>query len=69
VKGFLLDTNILCEFARHGNADPAVKVWLTDADDSTLFVSVIALAEIRRGIEGLDEGKRRMDLQRGVPKR
>ncbi len=64
MNGFLLDTNILSEFARHGSADPAVKAWLTNTDDSTLFVSVIVLAEIRRGIERLDQGKRRSGLQR-----
>jgi predicted nucleic acid-binding protein len=57
VKGWLLDTNILSEFSQREEADPAVKNWLTTVDDSTLFVSVLALAELRRGIEALAPGK------------
>jgi predicted nucleic acid-binding protein len=63
VNGFLLDTNVLSEFARSGDADPAVKQWVRTIDELALFVSVLALAEIRRGIEKLDEGKRRSGLQ------
>ncbi len=63
MNGFLLDTNVLSEFARSGDADPAVKQWVRTIDELALFVSVLALAEIRRGIEKLDEGKRRSGLQ------
>jgi toxin FitB len=63
VSGSLLDTNILSEFARRDEAHPAVKHWLSTVDDLTLFVSVLALAEIRRGIEALDPGKRRRLLE------
>ena len=58
-----LDTNVLSEFSRHREAAPAVKQWLTAADDVALFVSVLSLAEIRSGIEKLDSGKRRSLLE------
>ncbi len=63
MSGFLLDTNVLCEFSRRGDPDPNVKNWLTTTDDVSLFTSVLVLAEIRRGIELLDSGKRRSQLQ------
>ena len=51
MTGFLVDTNVLSEFARRGEPDPRVKGWLTAAAPGSLYVSVLTLAEIRRGIE------------------
>jgi predicted nucleic acid-binding protein len=64
MTGFLLDTNVLSEFARRGQPEANVKNWLTEVDDRYLFTSVLALAEIRRGIELCAPGKRRTDLER-----
>jgi predicted nucleic acid-binding protein len=64
MKGSLLDTNVLSEFSRRGEPDPNVKRWLTNADDQLLFTSVLALAEIRQGIELCEPGKRRAELER-----
>lgn len=64
MKGSLLDTNVLSEFSRRGEPDPNVKRWLTKADDQLLFTSVLALAEIRQGIELCEPGKRRAELER-----
>ena len=33
--------------------------WLADVDEDTVFLSVVALAEIRRGVELLPRGRRR----------
>jgi len=63
VSEFLLDTNVLSEFSKRGGADPVVKRWLTAADDLSLYTSVLTLAEIRRGIELLETGKRRSELE------
>jgi len=63
VDGFLLDTNVLSEFARAQPADPRVDRWLKATPDDILFTSVSALAEIRRGIELLPAGKRRAHLE------
>jgi toxin FitB len=62
VNGFLVDTNVLSEFARQGAPDQRVKGWLTAATPGSLYVGVLTLAEIRRGIELLPPGKRRAQL-------
>jgi predicted nucleic acid-binding protein len=63
VKGFLVDTNVLSEFSRRGAPDQRVKSWLGAATPGTLYVSVLTLAEIRRGIELLPPSKRRDQLE------
>lgn len=60
--GLLLDTNVLSEFSHRGNPDPNVKNCLAAAEPALLFASVLTLAEIRRGIELLPQGRRRSDL-------
>ena len=64
MTGFLLDTNVLSEFAREQPPDPHVDRWLKATPESTLFASVLTLAEIRRGIELLPAGSRRTQLEK-----
>jgi predicted nucleic acid-binding protein len=64
VTGFLLDTNVLSEFARVQAPDLHVDRWLKATPESTLFASVLTLAEIRRGIELLPAGSRRTQLEK-----
>lgn len=63
MAGFLLDTNVLSEFARVQPADKRVDAWLKAQADDSLFASVLTFAEIRRGIELLAPGKRRAQLE------
>lgn len=63
MKGFLLDTNIPSELTRP-HPDPRVSRWLDDADDDQLYLSVISLGEILKGVTMLPESKRRAELQR-----
>jgi predicted nucleic acid-binding protein len=63
VTGFLLDTNVLSEFARTGAPDHHVDRWLQTTAEESLFASVLTFAEIRRGIELLPPGKRRTQLE------
>jgi toxin FitB len=63
VTGFLLDTNVLSEFARTGQPDQHVDRWLKNTAEEKLFASVLTLAEIRRGIELLPSGKRKSQLE------
>jgi predicted nucleic acid-binding protein len=49
---YLLDTNVLSE-VRKPRRDPNVDRWLASTRPSDLFVSVLTLGEIRRGIERL----------------
>jgi toxin FitB len=55
---FLLDINVLSE-VRRPQPSPAVMAWLDNADEDRTFISVISLAELRRGISLMDDGRRR----------
>lgn len=60
---FLLDTNVLAEFARRDGPNERVKTWLRETARELQFVSVITIAEIDRGIQLLDAGRRRSALE------
>jgi len=55
---FLLDTNVVSEWVKPV-PNPRVVRWLNEVDEDQVFLSVASLAEIRRGIELMDPGKRR----------
>lgn len=59
---YLLDTNVVSEWAR-SRPEPRVVAWLADVDEDRVFLSVITLAELRRGVDLLPRGKRRDDLE------
>jgi predicted nucleic acid-binding protein len=63
MKGFLLDTNVPSEMTRP-RPQPSVYGWLDDADDDQLYLSVVSLGEILKGVTVLPESKRRSQLQR-----
>lgn len=63
----LLDTNVLSERARP-RPDPALVRWVDGLDEDRAFVSVISLAEIRRGIERLPADNRRKYLTEWLDK-
>ncbi|MBK7765477.1 MAG: type II toxin-antitoxin system VapC family toxin [Sulfuritalea sp.] len=46
---WLLDTCVLSEYVRKAPA-PAVILWLDEQDETSLFLSVISLGEIEKGI-------------------
>jgi predicted nucleic acid-binding protein len=62
MRGFLLDTNIPSELTRP-NPQQTVADWLHNADDERLFLSVISLGEILKGITILPTSKRRTQLE------
>jgi predicted nucleic acid-binding protein len=62
MTGFLLDTNVPSELTR-AQSDRGVEQWLNDADDEQLYLSVISLGEIVKGLAILPESKRRDRLQ------
>ena len=51
MSGFLLDTNVLSELRKAGRCDAGVRDWIGNVAAEELFVSVLVLGEIRRGIE------------------
>jgi toxin FitB len=58
---FLLDTNVVSEWIKP-RPNAGVANWLAQADEDRLFISVITLAELRRGIDRLAAGRRRSRL-------
>ncbi len=60
---YLLDTNVVSEPTRR-RPDARVLQWFTAQPDETLFISVLTLGELRRGILLLDAGQKRRALLR-----
>jgi predicted nucleic acid-binding protein len=48
---YLIDTNIIAEVRKGTRCDPRVARWWAGIADADLFVSVLVLGEIRKGIE------------------
>jgi predicted nucleic acid-binding protein len=48
---FLIDTNIISEVRKGARCDERVAAWYASIDDNDLYLSVLVLGEIRRGIE------------------
>lgn len=59
---YLLDTNVISELIAR---QPTQKIldWLDSLDPSTIYLSVITLGEIRKGIEKLQPSKRKDAIQ------
>lgn len=60
----LLDTNVLSEVTRPV-PDQRVMEWLAALDEDRAFISVVSLAEIRRGVVLMDQGRKREALAVG----
>ena len=60
---YLLDTNVVSEWVKPEPAHSVV-AWLADVDEDEVFLSVISLAELRRGVELLAAGRRRQRLEK-----
>lgn len=52
MSGYLIDTNIISELRRPKRSLPVVR-WFGSVEVETLFLSVLTLGELRRGIERL----------------
>ena len=62
-SGFLLDTNVVSELVAATPA-PQVLRWMVAQVPARLFLSVITLGEITKGVARLDAGRRRDRLAR-----
>jgi predicted nucleic acid-binding protein len=62
MSGFLLGTNCISEVVRV-SPDPRVLSWLGAAEESLLYLSVLTLGEIRKGVAALTQSKRRTLLE------
>jgi len=58
---YLLDTNVLSELRRKV-PDAGVVEWFAHRPASTLYLSVLTLGELRKGIAGIADVVRRMTL-------
>jgi len=50
---YLVDTNVISELRKGDRSNRAVVRWFAAVDDEELFLSVLTIGEIRRGIDSL----------------
>ncbi len=62
MSAFLVDTNCISELVR-AKPEPRVVQWFEDVDEKLLYLSVLTLGEIRKGVAGLAPGKQRTRLE------
>jgi PIN domain len=62
VSGFLLDTNVISELVKP-RPEKNVTEWIESTNESLLYLSVLTLGEIRRGIAALPQSRRRAILE------
>jgi toxin FitB len=67
VSGFLLDTNVISELVKP-KAAPKVTTWIDATDEELLFLSVLTLGEIRKGVALLPRSPRRTTLEAWLSK-
>ncbi len=58
---FLLDANVVSEWTKP-RPNPGLMAWLDATDEDRVFLSVVTIAELRRGVEALASGERRKRL-------
>ncbi|MEB0134942.1 type II toxin-antitoxin system VapC family toxin [Actimicrobium sp. CCC2.4] len=58
---YLIDTNVISELSRKIPA-PSVVTWLAGRPPNTLYLSVLTLGEIRKGIESMQETPKKLVL-------
>lgn len=58
---YLLDTNVLSELFKT-RPEPKVAQWLEEADQDSLYLSVLTLGEIRKGVENMGTSSKKARL-------
>jgi len=58
---YLFDTNVLSELTAK-NPDANVVVWVESIDQENIFLSVVAIGELKKGIEKLPGSRKKKDL-------
>ncbi len=51
MTGFLLDTNVISELRRRDRTDRCLLAWYADRVNDELWLSVLVIGELRRGVE------------------
>jgi toxin FitB len=62
VSGYLLDTNIISELTKT-RPEPKVISWIQATSEELLYLSVLAIGEVRKGIDSLPASNRRSLLE------
>ena len=62
MSGFLLDTSVISELVRP-RPEPKVVAFIDATSESLLYLSVLTLGEIRKGISALPATSRRISLE------
>jgi|LGOV01.1.fsa_nt_gb predicted nucleic acid-binding protein len=62
---YLLDTCVLSELIKK-NPSPKVIKWVSTTEETHLFISVLTIGEIHKGIEKLPESKKKEKLHKWV---
>jgi predicted nucleic acid-binding protein len=62
VSGFLLDTNVISELVKP-KPEPKVVEWIEATNEELLFLSVLTIGEIRKGITLLTDPVRQVKLE------
>lgn len=62
---YLLDTCLISELVKK-EPNPAVVSWLEEQEEQTLFLSVLNVGELQKGISKLPDGPRKDELQAWV---
>lgn len=50
---YLLDTNVISELRKGERADAKVRTWFDGLADEEIYLSVLTIGEIRRGVENV----------------
>jgi toxin FitB len=62
VSGFLLDTNVISELIKP-RPEPKLVKWVEATDEDLMFLSVLTIGEIRKGINLHSDSARRAKLE------
>ena len=62
---YLLDTCLISELVKKA-PNSAVVSWLNEQDEQSLFLSVLTIGELQKGISKLPDGSRKDELQAWV---
>jgi predicted nucleic acid-binding protein len=62
---YLLDTNVISEL-RRPRPEPAVVRWMAEADEDRIFLSVVTIAELEKGVCLLPQSDKKQRLDEWI---
>lgn len=63
MTNYLLDTCAISELTREAPSENVVS-WFESMNEQRLFLSVVSIGELEKGIYGLEQGKKRIRLEK-----